>query len=362
MDEQGRACASSIALIGRRESAGLGKSAAIGCDDLGCDGSLRFSARIGACFWTASTRFLDRLSKRRDEVRMLCRSQIAKLPETVMHQCMDAKTYWRSFVLCAAGIAFGVANASLFCRDGVLLVSVSYAMGSLTRRATGWRSTACWHCSLQWFTACCCCHDRDRRSRGSFRAQFYGSLFAVATCAGLWLMFVFGGVRLPWFGMRKGGVELADQRHGFYASWVALFYSLKLTGFGYQTGWTQWLYWLRRQPLPRREFVERGIYRWTRHPVYLSFLGLIWFTPRMTADHAVLTGVWTVYIFVGQLSQRSTHDVLSGRHISRVREPSARISGDFLRPLGKWRPCGITRLAADVICSLRREIAWQQAA
>ena len=35
------------------------------------------------------------------------------------------------------------------------------------------------------------------------------------------------------------------------------------------------------------------------HPVYLSFLGLIWFTPVMTADHAVLTGVWSSYIFVG---------------------------------------------------------------
>ena len=33
--------------------------------------------------------------------------------------------------------------------------------------------------------------------------------------------------------------------------------------------------------------------------MYLSFLGLIWFTPVMTADHAVLTGIWTTYIFLG---------------------------------------------------------------
>lgn len=36
-----------------------------------------------------------------------------------------------------------------------------------------------------------------------------------------------------------------------------------------------------------------------RHPVYLSFLGLIWFTPRMTLDHALLTATWTAYIFTG---------------------------------------------------------------
>jgi len=50
---------------------------------------------------------------------------------------------------------------------------------------------------------------------------------------------------------------------------------------------------------PRRGFAERGAYRFLRHPVYLSFLGLIWFTPRMTLDHALLTGIWTVYIFLG---------------------------------------------------------------
>ena len=44
-------------------------------------------------------------------------------------------------------------------------------------------------------------------------------------------------------------------------------------------------------------FEPRGAYLWMRHPVYLSFLGLIWFTPYMTIDRAVLTALWTVYIF-----------------------------------------------------------------
>jgi protein-S-isoprenylcysteine O-methyltransferase Ste14 len=85
----------------------------------------------------------------------------------------------------------------------------------------------------------------------------------------------------------------------FYLSWGTLLYSLSLTGLGYQTGWTEWWHWFRRRPLPRREFRPRGAYLWLRHPVYLSFLGLIWFTPRMSVDHAILTGIWTVYILVG---------------------------------------------------------------
>lgn len=86
---------------------------------------------------------------------------------------------------------------------------------------------------------------------------------------------------------------------GFYGSWVALFYSLYLTGMGYQTGLTPWWYWFRRTKPPVRPFVTQGAFRLMRHPVYMSFLGLIWFTPTMTLDHAILTTVWTVYIFAG---------------------------------------------------------------
>jgi hypothetical protein len=53
----------------------------------------------------------------------------------------------------------------------------------------------------------------------------------------------------------------------------------KRSGLGWQTGWTPWWHWARRLPQPKRLFVERGAYRFLRHPVYLSFLGLIWSEP-----------------------------------------------------------------------------------
>ena len=85
----------------------------------------------------------------------------------------------------------------------------------------------------------------------------------------------------------------------YIGSWIGQFYALSLMGFGYQTGFIPWWYWMQGQPPPPRRFEPRGAYRWLRHPVYLSFLGLVWFTPYMTIDRAVLTAVWTVYIFVG---------------------------------------------------------------
>jgi hypothetical protein len=127
-----------------------------------------------------------------------------------------------------------------------------------------------------------------------------GLVHCLATCLGLLVLFKFwspaSAVLWHFEGWTAAIVVAA-----FYLSWLAMFYSLYLTGLGYQTGLTQWLYWFRNVKPPPREFVVRGAYRWLRHPVYLSFLGLIWFTPTMTADHAVLTLIWTAYIFIGSV-------------------------------------------------------------
>ena len=44
---------------------------------------------------------------------------------------------------------------------------------------------------------------------------------------------------------------------GFFLSWVTLFYSLSLTGLGYQTGLAPWWHWVRRRPVPPRQFQAR---------------------------------------------------------------------------------------------------------
>jgi len=50
-----------------------------------------------------------------------------------------------------------------------------------------------------------------------------------------------------------------------------------------------------------RPFAAQGVSRFFRPPVYLSFLGLVWFVPVVTMDRAVLIAVWTVYIYVGSV-------------------------------------------------------------
>ncbi len=129
---------------------------------------------------------------------------------------------------------------------------------------------------------------------------FYDSTFCVVTCLSL-LMLFFGWRTSEFTLWRVSGIAESVVRICFYLSWVALFYSLALTGLGYQNGWTPFYHWLRREKAPRREFKPRGVYKVIRHPVYLSFLGLVWFTPQMTLDHAALTAIWTGYILYGSV-------------------------------------------------------------
>jgi protein-S-isoprenylcysteine O-methyltransferase Ste14 len=165
--------------------------------------------------------------------------------------------------------------------------------------------------------------------------EMFGSLFTVATCIGLLATIRFWQAS-PIVIWQAQGWAATTVRAGFFGSWISLFYTLSLTGFGYQTGWTQWLYWFRQERLPRRPFVPRSLYRWLRHPVYLSFAGLVWFTPRMTLDHALLTALWTAYILVGSCLKDQRLAFYLG---DSYRDYCAQVPGYplmFFGPLAKW--------------------------
>lgn len=180
---------------------------------------------------------------------------------------------------------------------------------------------------------------RKRLSRW-IAAPFYGLVFCLATCASLFVTFSLwqtSDVRL--WDVAPQGRWLIDV--GYYGSWIALFYSLHLSGLGYQTGLTPWWYWVRGMSQPRRGFELRGAYRVMRHPIYASFLGLIWFTPTMTLDHAILTGLWTAYIFVGS----SLKDARLAHYLGdSYRQYEARIPGfgiSIRRAGGRQPPDGV---------------------
>ncbi len=163
-----------------------------------------------------------------------------------------------------------------------------------------------------------------------------GCVHCMVTCISLLMLFAFWSTS-PVTLWDLHGSAATWMWVGFYGSWIALLYSLWLSGMGYQTGLLPWLYWVRGVKPPRREFNQRGAFRIMRHPVYLSFLGLIWFTPHMSLDHVILTAVWTVYIYVGSVlkDKRLLHFIGEPYRDYMRRVPGFPIIG--FGPLGKVR-------------------------
>lgn len=161
--------------------------------------------------------------------------------------------------------------------------------------------------------------------------ELYGSFFSVIASGTLLLTATFWRA-LPGVVYETQGVLAWLLLAAFLASWGALFYSINLTGLGFQTGFTSWCAYLRGRAVPRWPFVTTGAYRFLRHPIYLGFLLLLWCTPRMTTDHLLMASVWTVYIYVGSvLKDRRMLSILGDRYSSYM----ARVPG---YPFVPWGP------------------------
>ena len=47
------------------------------------------------------------------------------------------------------------------------------------------------------------------------------------------------------------------------------------------------------------EFSTPALYKYSRHPMYVGILIVLWATPHMTLGHLLLALVWTCYVFIG---------------------------------------------------------------
>lgn len=85
----------------------------------------------------------------------------------------------------------------------------------------------------------------------------------------------------------------------YFASWGLLLYATFLINHFDLFGLRQVWFALMNKTMPELSFVTPALYRLVRHPIYVGWLGIMWFTPTMTLTHLVFAGVSTAYILVG---------------------------------------------------------------
>lgn len=85
----------------------------------------------------------------------------------------------------------------------------------------------------------------------------------------------------------------------YFASWALLLYATFLIDHFDLFGLRQAYFALRDREMPALAFRTPALYRLIRHPIYLGWLGIFWFTPTMTVTHLVFAAVASAYIWVG---------------------------------------------------------------
>lgn len=85
----------------------------------------------------------------------------------------------------------------------------------------------------------------------------------------------------------------------YLGSWGLLLYATFLIDhfdlFGLRQAWAAFH---RRRP-GRLQFVTPALYRIVRHPIYVGWIGIFWFTPTMTVSHLVFAVGATAYTLFG---------------------------------------------------------------
>ncbi|HEV2424847.1 MAG TPA: isoprenylcysteine carboxylmethyltransferase family protein [Terriglobia bacterium] len=181
--------------------------------------------------------------------------------------------------------------------------------------------------------------------RRSFRARlkralpdhYQPALYAVASGAMLLLIpLLWQPVRLNLLSLHGPGRWLA--RGAFFAGLAGM-----LWGFGSlrhfdPLGGGPLLARLRSEPAPAPRLVIWGAYRWVRHPIYASFLLMIWASPDLTADRLLFNLLWTVWMVVGTLLEERDLAADFGDAYRKYQRSVPMLLPRSLGPPGQGRP------------------------
>lgn len=139
----------------------------------------------------------------------------------------------------------------------------------------------------------------------------------------------------------------------FAASWGLLVWAMHGAGMAVQSGSLGWTS-LWRGAHPRfPAFRPSGLYRLTRHPIYVAFTLVLWTAPTWTLDRVLLATAWTAY---GVLGARRKEARLHARHGEHYREYAARTPFWIPLPFARswFEPtAGLERAAAPRMLSAR---------
>ncbi len=84
--------------------------------------------------------------------------------------------------------------------------------------------------------------------------------------------------------------------------WLLIMWAIFTAGPMKQIGMEQWWNFIKNRPI-HYNIPYNGPYRFMRHPIYVAFFGMIWFTPHLSISHLILSVYWSIYLVWGAMNK-----------------------------------------------------------
>lgn len=98
----------------------------------------------------------------------------------------------------------------------------------------------------------------------------------------------------------------------YLLGWLLLTVSSFQAGLGVQTGALGWTSVFRNIDVKYPNMPNFGLFRIIRHPIYLSFSIILWFSPYFTVDKIILATIYTVYCVSAPLFKEKRFSAIYG--------------------------------------------------
>ena len=144
-----------------------------------------------------------------------------------------------------------------------------------------------------------------------YHIAFYGLTSAIA----LIIVLVFWQ-KSPTLVAHIDGIIFWLLRALFFICLVGFFWGVKSLGSFDALGVKPLMRYMSNRPDKPQQIIAKGPYQWSRHPLYLFLIFLIWACPVLTLDRLIFNIMWTFWIVIGTyLEDRDLHREFGSQYL-----------------------------------------------
>jgi protein-S-isoprenylcysteine O-methyltransferase Ste14 len=145
--------------------------------------------------------------------------------------------------------------------------------------------------------------------------MYHNAFYGITSAVALLLVLVFWQ-KAPTLVVRADGIIFWMLRGLFCICMAGFFWGVKALGSFDALGVQPLLRYIRNRQVKQQQIIANGPYRWSRHPLYLFMIILIWSCPVLTLDRLMFNIMWSLWILIGTyLEDRDLHREFGSQYL-----------------------------------------------